>query len=78
MNGKHNKIEQIIWWAFLIVSAVLFYFGFDEASMALCGIIMIVYGVKSIRENKLRAVLLIAMGAFLFTVALLMRFGIVS
>jgi hypothetical protein len=47
--------------------------------MALIGILMLVYGVKSIKErNAPRAVTLLLMGALLFTVALLMRLGIVS
>ena len=76
-NQKAN-IEKIIYYAVLLATAGLNFFGFDTAGMALCGILMLVYGVKSIRENKLRAVLLLAVGTLLFTVALLMRFGVVS
>jgi hypothetical protein len=76
-NQKAN-IEKIIYYAVLLATAGLYFFGFDTAGMALCGILMLVYGVKSIRENKLRAVLLLAVGTLLFTVALLLRFGVVS
>jgi hypothetical protein len=76
-NQKAN-IEKIIYYAVLLATAGLSFFGFDTAGMALCGILMLVYGVKSIRENKLRAVLLLAVGMLLFTVALLLRFGVVS
>jgi hypothetical protein len=74
-----EKIENIIFWSAILLFHGLFYLGFDEASMALTGILMLVYGVKSIKErNAPRAVTLLLMGALLFTVALLMRLGIVS
>jgi hypothetical protein len=70
-----DKTEKIIYSVAFYLAAGLLFFGFDEAAMAIFGILMLVYGVKSIKErNAARAVLLLAVGALLVGVAIYERF----
>ncbi len=71
---QKNKIENTIFWGVTLASAILFALGYDAAGMALFGILMLVYGVKSIKErNVMRAVLLLAVGALVLGVAIYER-----
>ena len=72
---QKKKIENYIFWAIMFASAVLFYFGFDEAGMAAVGLTMLVYGAIDMKGRRFgRAALLLAVGALVLGVAIYERF----